>query len=73
MPTDYPLYSNYERLVDALLAGEVDIAWNTNTAYVAAEDRIGGEAQLLGMRDVDGGSARCSLRGAARRSTPPPR
>jgi ABC-type phosphate/phosphonate transport system substrate-binding protein len=53
VPTDYLLYSNYERLVDALLAGAVDIAWNTNTAYVAAEERIGGDAQLLGMRDVD--------------------
>jgi ABC-type phosphate/phosphonate transport system substrate-binding protein len=53
VPTDYILYSNYERLVDALLAGAVDIAWNTNTAYVAAEERIGGDAQLLGMRDVD--------------------
>jgi len=52
-PTDYVLYSNYERLVDALLAGEVDIAWNTNTAYVAAEERIGGDAQVLAMRDVD--------------------
>jgi len=53
VPTDYVLYSNYERLVDALLAGEVDIAWNTNTAYVAAEERIGGDSQVLGMRDVD--------------------
>jgi ABC-type phosphate/phosphonate transport system substrate-binding protein len=53
VPTDYLLYSNYERLVDALLAGEVDIGWNTNTAYVAAEQRIGGDAQVLGMRDVD--------------------
>src|SRR5262249_60345601 len=53
VPTDYVLYSTYGRLVDALLAGEVDIAWNTNTAYVAAEARIGGDAQLLGMRDVD--------------------
>jgi ABC-type phosphate/phosphonate transport system substrate-binding protein len=52
-PTDYVLYSNYERLVDALLAGRVDIGWNTNTAYVAAEQRIGGDARLLGMRDVD--------------------
>ena len=42
------LYSNYERLVDALLAGEVDIAWNTNTAYVAAEERIGGDAACSG-------------------------
>ena len=53
VPTDYVLYSNYERLVDALVGGEVEIAWNTNTAYVAAEERIGGDAQLLGMRDVD--------------------
>jgi ABC-type phosphate/phosphonate transport system substrate-binding protein len=52
-PTDYLLYSNYERLVDALLSGAVDVAWNTNTAYVAAEERIGGDAQVLGMRDVD--------------------
>jgi ABC-type phosphate/phosphonate transport system substrate-binding protein len=52
-PTDYVLYSNYERLVDALLERKVDIAWNTNTAYVAAEERIGGDAQVLGMRDVD--------------------
>jgi phosphonate transport system substrate-binding protein len=53
VPTDYVLYSNYERLVDGLLDGTVDIAWNTNTAYVAAEERIGGDARLLGMRDVD--------------------
>jgi ABC-type phosphate/phosphonate transport system substrate-binding protein len=53
VPTDYVLYSNYERLVDALLHGDVDVAWNTNTAYVAAERRIGGDARLLGMRDVD--------------------
>ena len=53
VPTDYVLYSNYERLVDALLEGDVDVAWNTNTAYVAAEHQIGGDARLLGMRDVD--------------------
>jgi ABC-type phosphate/phosphonate transport system substrate-binding protein len=53
VPTDYVLYSNYERLVAALLEGAVEIAWNTNTAYVATEERIGGGAQLLGMRDVD--------------------
>jgi ABC-type phosphate/phosphonate transport system substrate-binding protein len=53
VPTDYVLFSNYERQVDALLAGAIDIAWNTNTAYVAAEHRIGGGAQILGMRNVD--------------------
>src|SRR5262245_51419746 len=53
LPNDYVLYSNYERLVDALIEGDVDIAWNTNTAYVAAEHRVGGSSQVLGMRDVD--------------------
>ena len=50
---DYVLFSNYERQVDALLTGEIDLAWNTNTAYVSSESRIGGTAQVLGMRDVD--------------------
>lgn len=52
-PTDYVLYSNYERLVEALLEGEVDIGWNTNTAFVSVEQRLGGEARILGMRDID--------------------
>ena len=54
VPTDYILYSNYERLVDAALAGDVEIAWNTNTAFVALERRKGAQARILGMRDVDG-------------------
>jgi phosphonate transport system substrate-binding protein len=52
-PIDYVLYSNYERLVEALLAGEVEVGWNTNTAYVALERRAGGRTEILGMRDVD--------------------
>lgn len=52
-PTDYVLYSNYERLVDAVLDGEVDIGWNTNTAFVALEHRLGEETRVLGMRDID--------------------
>ncbi|MBL7325311.1 phosphate ABC transporter substrate-binding protein, partial [Escherichia coli] len=31
---DFVLYSNYARLVDSLIAGHIDIAWNTNLAYV---------------------------------------
>jgi phosphonate transport system substrate-binding protein len=52
-PTDYVLYSNYERLVEAVLGGEVEIGWNTNTAFVALERRLGREARILGMRDLD--------------------
>ena len=51
--TDYILYSNYERLVDALVAGDVEIAWNTNTAFVALEQALGDEGRILGMRDID--------------------
>jgi ABC-type phosphate/phosphonate transport system substrate-binding protein len=53
LDVDHVLYSNYERLVDALVDGAVDLAWNTNTAYVSADERLGGRAQVLGMRDVD--------------------
>jgi ABC-type phosphate/phosphonate transport system substrate-binding protein len=52
-PTDYVLYSSYERLVAAALAREVDIAWNTNTAFVALERQLGAPARILGMRDID--------------------
>jgi phosphonate transport system substrate-binding protein len=50
---DYVLFSNYERLVEALLAGSVDLGWNTNTAFVSVDLRLGGSALILGMRDVD--------------------
>ena len=53
LDVDYLLFSNYERQVDALLGGGIELAWNTNTAYVSAESRIGGSAHVLGMRDVD--------------------
>ncbi|MBO0684163.1 MAG: PhnD/SsuA/transferrin family substrate-binding protein [Candidatus Dormibacteraeota bacterium] len=53
LEVDYLLFSNYERQVEALLEGVVDLAWNTNTAYVSTEARLGGEALVLGMRDVD--------------------
>jgi phosphonate transport system substrate-binding protein len=66
-PADYVLYSTYERLVEALLAGEVEIAWSTNTAFVALERRLGQEARILGMRDVDAAYASVIVtrRGAA--------
>jgi ABC-type phosphate/phosphonate transport system substrate-binding protein len=53
VPTDYLLFSNYERQVEAVLDGTVDIGWNTNTAYVSLDHRAGGRTRILGMRDVD--------------------
>src|SRR3954453_12856760 len=55
VPTDYVLYSNYEAQVDALFAGYIDIAWNTNVAYLKSEERAGGQCQVLAMRNVDVG------------------
>lgn len=52
-PIDYVLYGTYEQLVSALISGVADIAWNTNTAFVAVDRRLGGTARILGMRDVD--------------------
>jgi phosphonate transport system substrate-binding protein len=53
LPVDYVLFSNYERQVEALLSGRVDIGWNTNTAYVRARHASGRPLRILGMRDVD--------------------
>lgn len=51
--TDFVLFSNYGRQVDALIDGAVDIAWNTNLAWVRTTIRTDGTAQALAMRDVD--------------------
>ena len=52
-PIDFVLFSNYERQVDALFAGHIDIAWNTNVAWVRCSRRSEGEARALAMRDTD--------------------
>lgn len=53
LPIDAVLYSNYDRQVQALLAGHIDIAWNTNLAWVKAHRATGGTCRALAMRDVD--------------------
>ncbi|MGI8806268.1 MAG: phosphate/phosphite/phosphonate ABC transporter substrate-binding protein, partial [Acidimicrobiales bacterium] len=58
---DYVLYSNYERQVEALMAGHVHVAWNSPLAWVRAArlgsaSRSGGRSGLvtaLAMRDTD--------------------
>jgi len=40
-PMDFVLFSNYERQVDALLGGHVDVAWNTNVAWVRTLRKTG--------------------------------
>jgi phosphate/phosphite/phosphonate ABC transporter binding protein len=50
---DYVLYSNYPALVEALVAGHVAIAWNTPLAYLQVKEKLGGQCQVLAMRDTD--------------------
>jgi phosphonate transport system substrate-binding protein len=51
--TDFVLFSNYGRQVDALLAGTIDVAWNTNLAWVRTVTQSDGKARALAMRDTD--------------------
>jgi len=53
LQTEYALYSSYPALVDALVAGHIDIAWNTPLAYLQAREKLGGQCLVLGMRDSD--------------------
>ncbi|WP_116050319.1 Rv1680 family SBP-like protein [Amycolatopsis palatopharyngis] len=50
---DFVLFSNYGSLVDALLDGVIDIAWNTNLAWVRTVGRTQGTCRALAMRDTD--------------------
>jgi ABC-type phosphate/phosphonate transport system substrate-binding protein len=56
LAVDYVLYSNYERLVESLLAGSVDVAWNSPLAWVRARrlaSSAGVKVRALAMRDTD--------------------
>jgi ABC-type phosphate/phosphonate transport system substrate-binding protein len=50
---DFVLFSNYRRQTDALRANHIDIAWNTNLAYVRTVLRTAGTCRALAMRDTD--------------------
>jgi ABC-type phosphate/phosphonate transport system substrate-binding protein len=50
---DYVLFSHYDRQVQALLDRQIDIAWNTNLAWVKVHRATGGACRALAMRDVD--------------------
>jgi ABC-type phosphate/phosphonate transport system substrate-binding protein len=53
---DYVLYSNYESLTEALLDGDVHLAWNSPLAFVRAERMArarGQRVESIAMRDTD--------------------
>lgn len=56
LPFDFVLYSNYERQVEAHLAGHVDVAWNSPLAWIEADRAArarGRKAEAIAMRDTD--------------------
>src|SRR5262245_62212976 len=53
---DYMLYSNYERQVEAHLAGHIHIAWHSPLAWVRAERlarSAGRRSEAVPTRDTD--------------------
>jgi len=52
-PIDYVLYSTYDAQVDALLAGEIDVAWNSPLAWVKSQIITHGNCRAIAMRDSD--------------------
>jgi ABC-type phosphate/phosphonate transport system substrate-binding protein len=53
VPMDFALFSNYERQVDALMRGHIDVAWNTPLAHVRVKRRTEDRSVSLAMRDTD--------------------
>jgi phosphonate transport system substrate-binding protein len=49
---DYVLYSNYERQVEDLVAGRIDVAWNSPLAWSRTR-RLAPSARAVAMRDSD--------------------
>lgn len=52
-PIDIVFYTNYERQVEALLHGHIDIAWNSPLAWLDAQRQSGGSCRAIAMRDTD--------------------
>lgn len=52
-PLDYVLYSSYDAQVEANLAGQVDVAWNSPLAWVKSQIVTRGGCRAIAMRDSD--------------------
>lgn len=56
VPTEYVLYQTYEQQVAALMAGHIDVAWNSPLAWLETErqaHQLGRKARAIAMRDSD--------------------
>ena len=52
-PIDYVFYSNYELMVEALVAGHIQIAWNSPLAWLEALHASNNRCRAIAMRDTD--------------------
>ena len=52
VPFDFALFTSYERQLESLLNGHIDVAWNGPLAHVRLQRLVPGTISL-GMRDVD--------------------
>jgi phosphonate transport system substrate-binding protein len=70
LPLEVVLFLNYEAQARAVVSSKIDIAWNTNLAYVQSEAWSEGLCAPIAMRDTDLGwkSVLVSLTGGSIRS-----
>jgi len=52
-PIDVVFYSDYDLQVEALVAGSIDVAWNSPLAWLDSQRRTGGKCRAIAMRDTD--------------------
>jgi len=52
-PMDVVFYTNYEMQVRALVAGHMDVAWNSPLAWLDSQRLSGGRCRAIAMRDTD--------------------
>jgi ABC-type phosphate/phosphonate transport system substrate-binding protein len=53
LPIEVIWFNHYSLQVDYLMAGRIDIAWNTNLAHVQCQRRSEGRCVALAQRDTD--------------------
>jgi ABC-type phosphate/phosphonate transport system substrate-binding protein len=59
VPVDPVFFTNYERQVDTLIAGAIDIAWNSPLAWLDTQRRSGSDFRAVAMRDTDRDRVTC--------------
>jgi len=52
-PMDVVFFTNYERQVEALVKGQLDVAWNSPLAWVDTVRQTSGTCRAIAMRDTD--------------------